>query len=227
MISLVRKIRDRGAILSAEILFNRVVPAWLFRFSVGDLLELDLAQMRDSWHQLKSDDFVVSCVTDPQQRSELRKLTWNSVPLESTANDFGYSISKAGKSEPVIGGVWAARESFIEADLGFQIELQDHQAWLYCAYVDAGARGLGVYKRVLSFVGKDLSERDFNQLLVVIQPWNKASMHVHQRFCRGKIGRIIALRLGRLSFVFCTGSISKSGTLTTQQMAGPIELRIA
>ena len=224
--SFVRKIRDRGLILSTEILFNRFVPAWLFRFSVGDLLELDLPQMRDSWSALKSDAFVVECVTDPQERLELRKLTWNSVPLESTANDFGYAISKVGENEPVIGGVWAAQESFIEATLGFQIQLHDNQAWLYCAYVDANTRGLGVYKRVLSCVGHDLTERGFDRLLVVIQPWNKASMHVHQRFTRCKIGRIVALRLGPLSLVFCSRAISKSGTITTKQISDPVLLQV-
>ncbi len=224
--SFVRKIRDRGVILSAEILFNRFVPAWLFRFSVGDLFELDLPQMRDSWNALKSDDFDVSSVTDPQERSELRKFTWNSVPLETTENDFGYAVSKSGENDPVIGGVWAARESFIESDLGFKIEFQDNQAWLYCAYVDANTRGLGVYKRVLSFVGHDLTERGFYRLLVIIQPWNKASMHIHQKFAQKKLGRVAVLRLGRMSFVFCTGAISKNGTLTTKPFSDPILLRI-
>jgi L-amino acid N-acyltransferase YncA len=210
-----------------ETLFNRFVPASIFRFSVGDVLELDLPRMCQSWTNLESADFTVTCVEDTQRRNELRKFTWNSVPAETTENDFGYSISKARTNEPVLGGVWAGTESFIEASLGFRIVLENNQAWLYCAYVDENTRGLGIYKRLLSFVGSDLTTRRFERLLVVIQPWNKASMHVHQRFTKSKIGRIGVLRLLRWSFVFCSGGISKNNTITSQQTSDPVLLRIA
>jgi ribosomal protein S18 acetylase RimI-like enzyme len=227
MISKLRKLRDRGIVLSLENLFNRIVPEWIFRFSVGDLLELNLPQMCQSWEGLESADFELTCVEDAQKRSELRKFTWNSVPLETTENDFGYAITKTGENEPLLGGVWAGTETFIEAKLGFRIVLEDNQAWLYCAYVDPNTRGLGIYKRLLSFVGSDLTARGFERLLVVIQPWNKASMHVHQRFIRNKIGRIYVMRLFQLSFVFCTGAITKNSTITTQQEKDPVLLRVA
>jgi L-amino acid N-acyltransferase YncA len=227
MISRLRKLRKRGIVLSFEILFNRFVPEWLFRFSVGDVLELDLPQMRQSWASLESAGFSVRCVEDPHKRIELRKFTWNSVPLETTEKDFGYVISKSGENEPVLGGVWAGTQSFIESSLGFRIVLEDNQAWLYCAYVDETTRGLGIYKRLLSFVGSDLTARGFERLLVVIQPWNRASMHSHQRFLRRKIGRICVLRFFRLSFVFCAGGISKSGTITTSQVSDPVLLQVS
>jgi hypothetical protein len=226
MISTLRKIRDRGVILSFEILFNRFVPESIFRFSIGDVLELDLAQMTQSWATLESADFTASCVANAQERMELRKFTWNSVPLETTQNDYGYSISKAGANQPVLGGVWAGTESFIEAGLGFRIMLENNQAWLYCAYVDGSTRGLGLYKRLLSFVGSDLNKRGFERLLVVIQPWNKASMHAHQRFSRKNLGRIGVLRIFRISFVFCTGNILKNRTITTQQISEPVLLNV-
>jgi GNAT superfamily N-acetyltransferase len=227
MISKLRKLRDRGIVLSLENLFNRFVPEWIFRFSVGDVLELELPQMCRNWADLQSADFTVKSVDDVQQRSDLRKFTWNAVPLETTENDFGYAITKAGENQPLLGGVWAGTESFIEANLGFRIMLEGNQAWLYCAYVDENARGLGVYKRLLSFVGSDLTTRGFARLFVVIQPWNQASMRVHQRFLRNKIGRICVLRLFRLSFIFCSSGLSKNGTVTTNQMIAPVVLRIA
>jgi hypothetical protein len=225
MLSLFRKIRDRGLLLSFEILFNRLVPEWLFRFSVGDVLELDLPQMRDGSSEQEAIGYSLASVEEAQQRNELRRFTWNSVPLETTHNDFGYSIRKSGDNEPVLGGVWAARENFIEAALGFRVVLESNQSWLYCAYVDQNTRGLGIYKKLLAFVGSHLTSQGFDQLLVVIQPWNKASMRVHQRFARKKIGRIVVLRLLRLSFVFCTGAISKSSTLTFNQISNPVLLR--
>lgn len=227
MFSKLRKIRDRGIILTAEILFNRFVPESIFRFSVGDVLELDLPRMCENWKELQSTDFSATCVEDAEKRSELRRFTWNSVPLETTENDFGYAISRPGQNQPVLGGVWAGTESFIESSLGFQMVLEANQAWLYCAYVDENTRGLGIYKRLLSFVGSDVTARGFDRLLVVIQPWNKASMHVHQRFTRNKVGRICVLRLFRLSFVFCTGGLSKNKTVTTRQVSDPVLLRVA
>jgi GNAT superfamily N-acetyltransferase len=226
MISRLKKLFERGLALSFENLFNRFVPEWIFRFSVGDVLELDLPQMCQSWAAVESADFNVKCIMDATERTELRTFTWNAVPVETTLNDFGYAIARAGDDQPILGGVWAGTESFIEANLGFRVMLEDNQAWLYCAYVDENTRGLGLYKRLLSFVGNDLTSRGFERLLVVIQPWNRASMGVHRRFLRNKVGRIIVLRVFRLSMVWCTGRVSKNRRLTTKQTSNPILLRI-
>lgn len=226
MISIIRKLKTRGLIHVLETQFNRFVPAWLFRFSVGDVLELDLAALRAHWNLNSSANYVFGQVTQPAQRELLRKLTWNSVPIETTESDDGYSIARASAEDDLLGGVWAANESFLESDLGFQVSLQNDQSWLYCAYVDQAARGQGLYRRLMAFVGQDLLQRERSRLLVVIQPWNKASMHVHRQFATDTLGRIIVLRVLWLSLVFSNGKLQQERSVTFRQRSNPVTIKI-
>jgi len=225
MSSFHQKIKQRGLILTIETQFNRFVPSWLFRFSIGDVLDLDLDQMRFFDGSDPGDDLRFTCVEDEAKRTALRTFTWNSVPLETTRTDIGYAVTRRDE-ENFVGGVWAAKDNFLEPNLGFQVDLSNNQAWLYCAYVDERARGSGVYKRLMGFVADDLQQRQIDTLLVVIQPWNKPSMRVHGRFMRAKVGRIVVVRLLRCSFIFTTGSIDKSGTVTTNQSEAPIRTEV-
>lgn len=224
--SLLQKIRNRGILHSAETVFNRIVPAWLFRFSVGDVLELDQQMMCETLASLDNSDFVMKSVEDVAERDALRTTTWNSVPAETTHHDLGYAICSTGDPQAVLGGVWGGVESFVEADLGFRVQLDTDQAWIYCAYVSKQARGQGVYKRVLTFAADDLRKRGHTRLRVVIQPWNKASMYIHKKYSTRTVGRIMVVRIGFLAFVFCTGQLTKSKTVTSKIVAAPVEIKV-
>ena len=226
LMSLLKKIRDRGVLHSAETLFNRIVPAALFRFSVGEVLELDVQLMCETLTAMDNRGFVMKCVEDADERDALRTTTWNSVPKETTHHDLGYAICGADDPQAVLGGVWGGVESFIEADLGFRIQLDPDQAWIYCAYVSKQARGKGVYKRILTFAADDLRNRGHTRLRVVVQPWNKASMYIHEKYSTRKVGRIIVVRFFFLASVFCTGQLSKNKTFTTKIAAAPVEFKV-
>ncbi len=224
--ALLTKIRNRNVFHLIERTFNRIVPPWIFRFSVGDVLELDLAKLCDAANNLDSGDFRCRGVESSDEREQLRSVTWNSVPLCSSENDFGYGICQEGDPQKFIGGVWGGIESFAEVDLGFQIRLEPDQAWIYCAFVSKNARGGGVYRRVLSFAANDLKRRGYHRLRVVIQPWNKASISVHARYSVGRIGRITVVRVFGLAAVFCAGRLTKSKTFTTDLVANPVVIEL-
>ncbi len=225
--SLIQKLKERSLLHSIEILFNRIVPAWLFRFCTGTVFELDTQKLAELFGEMDKSDFVLTCVEQSSQaRDQLRTLTWNSVPLETSANDFGYSIAHLSTPEDVLGGVWAGIESFQEANLGFQLLFDDRQSWIYCAYVKPEAQGKGVYKRLLSFSSNDLIEKGYQRICVIIQPWNRASTHVHQKYAMGKIGTITALRVFSLCAVFTTGAVEKDRTITGFPLSKPIRLHI-
>ncbi len=221
-----QKLKSRGVLLTCERLFNQYVPPWIFRFSVGDVLDLNAEQLYATHKEFLSDEFIFEVVEDPQKRSELRTITWNSVPLSSSENDYGYAIMHAEETPAIIGGVWGGIESFLEANLGFRIELENDQAWIYCAFVDEEARGKRIYQRLLAFAGYDLKNRGYNRLRVVIQPWNKASMYVHKKYSDRSLGRIIAVRIFNLAMVFCTGTLRKSHCVTTQLKPKPVLIQI-
>ncbi|MGB7325992.1 MAG: GNAT family N-acetyltransferase [Rubripirellula sp.] len=226
MTQMLTKIKQQGILHLVETRFNRWVPAWIFRFSVGDVLEIDLGKLASQWNVNKSDDFVATVVQTQDGRDQLRKFTWNSVPVESTDDDFGYAIASAANPNATLGGVWVGTNDFLESNLGFEIKLSTQQSWLYCAYVDPATRGLGIYKRVLSFAADDVRSKGFERMLVVIQPWNRSSMRVHQQFTRQRVGRIMVIRMLRWSFVFCNGSVTKDKTIVKHASGRPAQLRI-
>lgn len=225
--SLFKKIKKRGFLHSVETAFNRFVPPWLFRYSTGHVLELEKASLSAVLPSLDNSDFALTCVEQGSDaRKKLREVTWNSVPEESSANDFGYSIAKQSDQEKVLGGVWGGIESFHEANLGFQLHFDDDQSWIYCAYVNKDARGMGVYKRVLSFGAIDLIEKGYERILVVIQPWNKASMYVHKKHLQKKLGAITVIRVFSICAVFTSGAVKKDRTFTSKPMKNPVRITV-
>lgn len=224
--SLYHQLKNRGVIHCAELLFNRIVPPWVFRFSLGIVLELDVEKLVAIDQTIEKTGYYTSCVVDPQAREQLRATTWNSVPAETSRSHFGYCVCRDESPHVVIGGVWGGIDRFNEADLGFQINLAPDQAWIYCAYVNKDARGDGVYKRVLSFAANDLQSRGYKRLRVIIQPWNKASLHIHSKYSSRVVGRILAIRIFRLALVFCTGELSKSKTSTTRLLHDPVIIQL-
>ncbi|SMP42119.1 Acetyltransferase (GNAT) family protein [Neorhodopirellula lusitana] len=227
MISLIQKIRQRGVLNSFEIVFNRIIPVWLFRFSVGDVLELDVDRLRDKHTQAEPDTLRFERVTEPTRRANLRAVTWNSVPEATTHEDMGYAITTVDDAHTIVGGVWCARDSFMENNLGFRIALAANQGWIYCAYVSTSLRGMGAYQRLLAFATHDVKPRGYDRLLVVIQPWNKASMHVHQKYSHHKVGRIVVIRILRLCLVFGTGGLTQEKYWTTRSFESPVVFEIA
>lgn len=224
--SLWKKIQRRGILNSVEIAFNRIVPVWLFRFSVGDVLEMDLNGLCELQDQSDDRDLEFIRVDDDATRLILRAVTWNTVPIETTKLDLGYAIIRNLNEDTIIGGVWAGVDDFVEPNLGFRIELRDDQAWLYCAYLAEAARGKGTYQRLITFVANDLHDRGFGHLYVIIQPWNHASMHVHRKYSLRTVGRVIVLRIGSVALVRHTGSLRGDKSFVRQIQSDPKVIRL-
>ena len=171
-----QKVKTQGYLRTLEVVFNRFVPPWIFRYSKGDIYDFDIEQLKavsESLDQDVSDRLVARClvgsedldVENSPERMRLREFTWNSVPLETTTNDLGYAIYDAEDPDKLLGGLWAGVGSFSEDNLGVKFHFAEHQAWLYCAFVDSNARGRGVYKKLISFAAKDLEQRGYSCLL--------------------------------------------------------------
>ena len=105
----------------------------------------------------------------------------------------------------MLGGVWVGVDDFLESNLGFQIQLRPDQAWLYCASIDKTVRGGGLYTRLLAHVARDVLDRGYRELLVMIQPWNRASMHNHEKYACGRRGQVTVTRVGPICHVKTTG----------------------
>lgn len=212
MFSKLKKAKTQGYIRSAELLVTRFVPAWVFRYSSGNIYELDIEQLSQHCPELAENGLVFRCLEDPSSDAwqELRAFTWNAVPAETTFNDFGYGIYDANSDE-VLAGVWVARENFQEEDLGFRVKLEPQQGWLYCAYVGQQARGRGIYKGLLALVAAHSVNRGVGQLVCVVQAWNRISRIAHEKRSRWIVGWIASFRVG------CFAWLSKAGNVTLEK----------
>ncbi len=225
------KAKTQGFARTLEVQFNRFVPPWVFRYSKGDIYDLDIERLRALGQQNtdQDDSLVAKCLAetaDPEERNRLREFTWNSVPIETTTNDLGYAIYDAVEPGKLLAGLWAGIGSFSENNLGVEFNFSAHQAWLYCAFVHADARGRGVYKKLISFAASDLQERGFSQLLGIVQPWNRISRAMHEKQSRGVCGTMSAIRVGSFVWVSHQGDISVDRQLVTDAASNPVNVSI-
>lgn len=239
LFSKLKKVKTQGYLRTLELLFNRFVPPWIFRYSKGDIFDFNIEKLKsvaDSLSSEAAESLVARCLVgtegqeseavDKQERMRLRKFTWSSVPLESISDDFGYVIYDAADPQKMLGGVWAAVGSFSEDNLGVEFEFAQHQAWMYCAFVDSSARGRGVYKKLISFAAKDLEERGYTQLLGIVQPWNRISRIMHEKHSRGIVGRMSAIRILSLVWVSRSGNIKVDKRLVTSVKSNPANVLV-
>lgn len=226
--SILGKLRTLGLLHFAETSFNRFIPSWIFRFVIGDLYELDIATLMELNQTLDNDTFDITVVDrgDSGRWETLRNVTWNCVDPSATKNHWGYQIRFNHAADKILGGVWGGGERFPESDLGFEVQLKDRQAWIYCAFVDSSARGQGVYKRLLAFASSHLHGQGFEEVFVVVQPWNRASTYIHKKYSLGKKGRITAIRLLSASFIFCHGRPQGDRICTTSIDKKPVRITI-
>lgn len=227
-----RKVQTQGFARTLEIQFNRFVPPWVFRYSKGDIYDLDIQKLKSLGPDKATDQrsgLVAACL-DPtattEKRHHLREFTWNSVPIETTRNDLGYAIYDAAEPTKLLGGLWAAVDSFSEHNLGIEFQFSAHQAWLYCAFVHKDARGRGVYKKLISFAAHDLQQRGFTQLLGIVQPWNKISRLMHEKQSRGTCGQMSAIRIGSFVWVSKSGDIAIDRKVVTDPSLHPAMVSI-
>ena len=231
ILSKFEKVRSQGFARTLEIQFNRFVPPWVFRYSKGDIYDLSIEKLKSLGEKSKEDDGLVAKCLDPnaseQARLQLRDFTWNSVPIETTSQDLGYAIYDANEPGKLLAGLWAAPESFLENNLGVKFSFAKEQAWLYCAFVHADARGRGVYKKLISFAAADLQDRGFTQLLGIVQPWNRISRLMHEKQSRGIVGQMSAVRVGNLVWISNAGNLGVDQRFVTSPANSPATVTIS
>jgi hypothetical protein len=136
------KIRKTGWRYSFAILFNRIIPKWLFRIRryVVYQMDVDRSIAAAESQQTDSNSLTVQRCNSESQMRAIEDLTWFKREY-SSGNSWAYQASLEGK---LIGGFWAASDRFDEDELGVRIELSSQQAWLFAALVSGEARGQGV-----------------------------------------------------------------------------------
>ena len=191
-----------------------------------DVYELDLASTTST--STSKDLSIENVENDKAKRTLLQQATYNNVDASELDNHYGFlarlrqpadtDSSEDLQDTQFAGGLWVATGEFPEKSLGFRLLFQPLQAWVYAAYVNKAVRGQNVYQSTLASACKELDQKGWQEILVAVAPWNKASVHVHKKHSKRKLGRIIAIRFFKFAAVFRTGKIQKSKTFTTNYL---------
>ena len=219
-------LRRNGWIYSAAIMFNRLVPAKLFRFRYFVILKLDPDSFGDSGQRNKRSNVEISVdsktfwCTHPDQFRAVERVTFFD-RLTSPEKCFACGV-KVG--DDTAGGIWGATHCFEESDLGLQLQFTPDQAWIFAALVDKQHREKGLYSRLLSTMVRELSSRGLCQLLVAVNPFNRASHRVHTKYAKGKVGAVAALRIGNFVLSIPFGKASCEYWYSLDAQRNPIRI---
>ena len=218
------QVQSRGLRYSFAILFNRIVPQWLFRMRRYVVYEMDVEKARavaTSSDGSRASEVEISVCQTEEQIKAVEALTWFKREYSS------------GKSQPfqaaidgeLVAGVWIATETFDEDELGVRLMMNDRQAWLFAALVSKQSRGKGIYGKLLPFVVSETSQ-NFPSVLLAVNPDNKPSNAVHKKWSQQTVGTVVAIRLLGVAVCWTFGQIRKDRTISWQAKKNPIQLTV-
>ena len=214
-----QQVKQNGLIYSFAIAFNRIVPAWLFRYRRFIVYQLDA----NSFANRSSENIRVRWCETEADYLALEKLTF--FCRGRSSGDLQGCLAEID-GQPA-GGFWAATNQFDETELGIRILLDANQAWLFAAQVDKRFRRKGVYSQILAFIVPELAKQGKLQPLVAVNPHNVGSRKIHQQHALLSPGWVLAGRTLRASGCLTFGEISRDRFFAFDSVASPIKIRIA
>lgn len=226
----------RGLRYTLGIVWCRVVPAWCFRYRCMEIMRLGKSTADDDPNDQKTTDSYQARkvqTTEELERVQLATLYNGASCQESSSHlndaaenepaEAAYAVfrtqaterssqseSESESSSQIVGGVWIAMQSFIERDLHLQIDLAEHQRWLFAARMMPEERSRGAYSVLLRKLlsaettsdstderGADAGE--VTQVWAAINPANHRSVRAHAGYQIATAGRIHSVRIGPLA----------------------------
>lgn len=221
-----QKLRQRGLFFVFGIVFNRIVPGWLFRFRLNYVLQLERPSpsATESSANTIADDLTIERVTDQDAWQDVLRVTHVTLP---TADSPRFAV-RARVAQETVGGVWISRQQFDEPELGLRYRLADDQAWVFGAYVDRTQRNRGIYGRLLTEVMNDKTEgnQESERYFAAITVNNRSSLVAHRRFTQRSLGLCMTMRFLGIALCLTTGRIRRDRTWTFNSRKRPIELSL-
>ena len=207
----------RGWKYTVEIIFNRLVPNWLFRCR------------RFVIYRLKANspfDCMPGTVTSWCESENQYRIVEELTEFKRESNEGPVRAVQAMVENQVHGGFWVATESFVERELGVRILLGHQQCWLFAAMVSKQMRGRGIYSDVLRFMTSELDTQGFDDLLVAVNPDNKPSNYVHKKYSKSSVGTVFAIRFLNWAWCFSSSPLHAKTRFTANARLRPIELTV-
>lgn len=219
---MISKIRKVGVKYSFAILFNRVVPEWLFRMRRYVVYEVGVQKLQAARQRLGEGSGVEfsACQTEAETQA-VEKLTWFKREF-STGDCRAFQASLDGQ---LVAGLWVASKAFDENELGVRLILNDQQAWVFAALVAEQVRGKGVYGQLLPYVVDQVSQK-FPRVMLAVNPDNRPSNAIHKKWASRTVGVVVAVRFLGFAACWVRGQVRKNQTFSLQAKNQPIELTL-
>lgn len=213
---IVAQIKALGFSYVFERVFERIVPAWVFRFSSLAVYQIDSNKLSGG----ASSKAVIKICDSAQDLEGLREVT-SADGEESRTTGFVARIDGE-----VAGGLWVAIGDFQDGDLGLTFNLGHERTWIYGARVDAAYRRQGIYSHLMA--ESTQSRKDAGQVapFIGVSKFNKGSHRAIQRFGT-LIGEVFVIRLGSIVWARTKGDMEQNQNLTLQCTRRPIQLNLS
>lgn len=213
----------RGWMYTGAILFNKLVPVWMFRCRRFVIYRLRISEPGNG--KAAQDDVLdidVSWSETDEQFESIESLTrFNRADAVRPVRAVQAMVHRE-----IQGAIWLSTELFDEVELGVRVTLAPTQAWLFAAMVNKQMRGQGIYSAILNFITSELDSLGFEDVLVAVNPANKPSNHVHKKFAKSYVGHVMAVRC--FNWVWCSSSdgITRKSSFTINKRLHPIEISV-
>lgn len=222
--SLISKIRRRGVVYSIVIAFNRLMPVWLFRYTVIDVLEIDTDQVaQSSFGNIDSFQQMLTV----EERQNLRELTLVGDVDCHAEFPLGFSLKRENAgAEELIGGLWIGEREHYEPSFGFKYSLPENAGWLFAAMLKKECRGKGDYKKLLVYAIRKAQEQGKTSIFLAVSPCHKAAVHAHGKFSRRKVGRLFGFKFFNWAWLSSSGGLETFRSWTFNCKVNPNFLQV-
>ncbi len=229
---MINRVKRTGLIYSFAILFNRIVPEWLFRCRRFVVYQLDPTKAASIANKLKEREVdlakpaespvSVHWCTNEAEIAAAEKVTF----FQRSDSQGKLQGCLAEVNDRPAGGFWSAENHFTESELGVRMILDSNQVWLFAARVEHDFRKQGIYSHILAFIMPELVSQGLNHQIVSVNPRNIGSNKIHKRLSLQTPGHVLAIRFLSTTFCWTSGRITRNKTVAWNSTTNPIEIQI-
>ena len=212
---IVGQIKSLGFSYVFERVFERIIPAWMFRSSSVAVYQIDSNKLPGGPYS----NAVVKICDSPLELEELREVTSADGEEKQT---IGFVAKMDGE---VAGGLWVAIGDFQDGDLGLSFTLGRERTWIYGARVGPDYRRQGIYSQLMAESTQSRENAGHAAPFIGVSKLNQASHKAIQRFGT-PVGEVFVIRLGSMVWARTKGDLKQNRKLTFRCTRRPIQLSI-
>ena len=212
----VNKIKTLGFGYIFERAFERIVPAWIFRFCSLMVYQLDTDKLSD----VSPSTATLRVCDNAQELEQLKGITGASGDTKDT---IGFI---ATLDEEVAGGLLIALGDYWDHDLGLSFLIGKNGAWIHSARVDEAYRRQGIYSHLMTEAAQSRKDAGHAAPLIGVSKLNRGSRKAIQRFGT-PVGQALVIRLGSMVWARTKGGLKQSQNLTLQCTRRPLQIEVS